>query len=383
MTAARDTPRPAAAAGPMVWLHTDTAAGRDTLVPLSDALLDADPVLSVLLTHPAGTAPPPEVPRRHARCCAPDDPALARAMRRHRPAAVLVLADPLPTGMLARWHTAATPVLVAEATAPRLRPAGPRWPGHARRALRRLTHVYLAGARWRAAWRARGLGDDRLTALGRLSQAPMALRCNTAERDTLAGAFRQRTLWLAAGVPRSEEDLVAAAHAEALRESHRVGLILHPDDPHRGPALQARLAPQFTTALRSRDEPITPETQVYIADTEGERGLWYRLAVAGYAGGSLTTGATLSPMEAAALGCAIVHGPEAGRHGAAFEQLADANATLRLTHPDGLGPAICSALRPDHAAELAHRGWDVISAGAEATQTLVDALLAAGAKAPG
>ena len=34
----------------------------------------------------------------------------------------------------------------------------------------------------------------------------------------------------------------------------------------------------FAAALRSAEEPITPETDIYVADTIGEMGLWYALA---------------------------------------------------------------------------------------------------------
>ena len=56
-------------------------------------------------------------------------------------------------------------------------------------------------------------------------------------------------------------------------------------------------------ARRSRDEPLEPDTQVYLADTIGEMGLWYRLAPTSFMGHSLVEGLEgKNPYEAAALG---------------------------------------------------------------------------------
>lgn len=361
---------------PLVWLHCDSRTRLSKFTALSEAILEADDAVGVILSYPPGCAAPVELPRRLALSCAADAPGLVRKLGEHtRIAAALVAARRLPADMIAQWARCGTRVFVADVSMPRV--AG-RWslaPGHTRRVLNRLAHVFLASDRVQDTWAAAGLHTDRMSVIGTLSQAPLALRCNEAERDALAEALRHRTIWLAVGVPQGEEDLIIALQQEALRESHRLVLILHPGDPMRGPDLHARMSRHFNAALRSRDDPITAETQVYIADTEGERGLWYRLAVACYLGGSFTDGSTYSPMEAAGLGCAIVHGPEGGRYGDAFDLLTERRATRRLTRPDALGRMLRAVLRPDQAAEMAHRGWQIVSEGAEATETLVAALL--------
>ncbi|MBN2759687.1 MAG: hypothetical protein JXQ79_04240 [Rhodobacteraceae bacterium] len=362
---------------PLVWLHCDSRTRLNKLAALSDAILQADEGAAVLLSYPPECQAPVEMPRRLCVPCTGDASVFARKVTATvRVAAVLVASRTLPGDMIAHWAKTGTKVVVADVAVPRV--AG-RWslaPGHARRVLSKLSHVFVASDRMRGPWCAAGLPEARCTTIGTLSQAPLALRCNETERDALSDALRQRTIWLAAGVPEAEEDLIIAVQQEALRDTHRLVLILHPADPMRGPALHARVSAQFNAALRSRDDPITPETQVYIADTEGERGLWYRLAVACYLGGSFTDGSSFSPMEAAALGCAMVHGPEGGRFGDAFDLMTERRATRRLTRPDALGRMLRAVLRPEQAADMAHRGWQIVSEGAEAAEILVAALLA-------
>lgn len=361
---------------PLIWLHCDSRTRLNKFAALSEAILQADDGVGVILTYPPDCPSPAEVPRRLSVPCAADAPAFARSVvAQSRVAAALIAARSLPGDMIAQWFKARTRIFGVDAAVPRVAGSWSLAPGHTRRVLNKLSHVFLSSDRTRGSWLAAGLPDDRLSVIGTLSQAPLALRCNEAERDLLSEALRNRTIWLAAGVPQAEEELIISVQQDALRESHRLVLILHPSDPMRGPELHARVSQNFTTALRSRDDPITPETQVYIADTEGERGLWYRLAVACYLGGSFTDGSTFSPMEAAGLGCAMVHGPEGGRYGDAFDLLTERRATRRLTRPDALGRMLRAVLRPEQAAEMAHRGWQIVSEGAEATETLVAALL--------
>ena len=62
------------------------------------------------------------------------------------------------------------------------------------------------------------------------------------------------------------------------------------------------------SALRSRQEPITQSTQVYIADTIGELGLFYRLSKIVFMGGSLIPHGGQNMLEPARLSCAVVWG---------------------------------------------------------------------------
>ncbi len=362
---------------PLVWLHADTSHGARRLLALSDALLQSPGAPSVVLTHPHGIEPLPE---RFGRLCLPaaaDDPAYVRMLGAEAlPNVLMCLVAPVPVRMVTAAHGLGIPVCLIEMDRPIFATRWMQWPGHATRAAGRLAQVFLRNKDGRVPWGALGLSEDNLPICGHMSQTPVALGCNDAERDALAEAFRNRTIWLAAGIPEDEEEVILDAHAEALRDSHRLALILHPHDPQRGAELKARAGAQFSTALRSIDDPLLPDTQVYIADTEGERGLWYRLATACYLGGTLTrTGPALSPMEAAGLGCATVHGRMFGRFAEEFDLLREARATRMIQSRDALGAAIRATLRPEQAADMAHRGWQVIAEGSEATERVIAALL--------
>ncbi len=362
---------------PLIWLHADDLRATQMLAGFSETVLQRAPNTSILLTGPEFPPDLAELPNRICLPLANDDPEPARQiLERISPASALIAAQTLPAHLIRALALRRVPVFIVETGKPR---HGSRWqrlPGMTRHLLAGVETVFVQTAASKAAWLALGMRDDAIVRAGRLSGMPVALRCNEAEREELSEAFRHRTLWLAAGLPEREEAAVLAAHREAMRESHRLGLILQPADPMRGPELRARCAEQFVTALRSVDDPVMPDTQVYVADTEGERGLWYRLAVACYLGGTLgADGPSLSPMEPAGLGCAIIHGRMFGRYSEAFDMLREARATRMIQSAEALGSALCTALRPEQAADQAHRAWQVISGGSAATETIMGALL--------
>lgn len=366
-------------AEPVLWLHAEGYTCLRRLAALSERLLQDDRAGSVLLSHNAGLPAPPDMPRRVTlELDAGDAKACTALLTGLHPAALLIASEYLPPTLISLATSKGVPVLLAESAFPRLRGLAARLPGLRRSLLRQCSTVFLTGSARQSHWTDAGLQKAPIRLPAPLSDVPATLACNETERDALAQSCRQRTVWLAVAVPEQEEALVIAAHRAALRQSLRVVLILHPLDPMRGAGLKAALEGRFNTALRSVDDPITPETQIYIADTDGERGLWYRLATTCYIGGSLSSpGAQVSPMEAVALGCAVVHGRAHGRHDDAFRQLHQAGAAAPVERAELLGQAICEMLAPERAAQLAHAGWELISEGAETADAIIAALLSA------
>lgn len=104
--------------------------------------------------------------------------------------------------------------------------------------------------------------------------------------------------------------------------------------------------------------------------------MWYRLAPVTYLGGTLSGGATRSPLEAAALGSAVVAGPEHGVEAGRLARLAEARALSPIRDAAGLAGAVGELLAPDRAALLAHNAWMVTSGGSEVTERIAEAIVA-------
>ncbi|GHD98883.1 hypothetical protein U879_20520 [Defluviimonas sp. 20V17] len=367
--------------GPLIWMPL--AGGIPPSLPQLIGHLQEAPGATrstpeVLVTLPGDASPslPPDV----LVASAPPQslPDIRRFLDRWRPDLVVLTGDCLPAALIHEARRAGIAVQWIDAAPPR---AGhpKRFPGVLRALLQSLSLIVARDRESARALRRLGASDSRIEIAGAPHEEPIVLPYVEAEREAMAALLRARPIWLAAGLPEAEENLVLEAHRAALRKAHRLLLIAVPHDPARAEALRAKMeiAQGWSVACRSSDEEPDEEVQAYIADTEGEMGLWYRLAPISYMGGSLTSGARRSPLEAAALGSAIVHGPEHGPHGATFVRLAEARATRPILSSPELGRAVAELIAPDRAAALSHNAWEASTAGAEATDRLAAMIAAA------
>lgn len=235
--------------------------------------------------------------------------------------------------------------------------------------------VCLAGSAADGEVYRRDLGPQtKLEITGPLSDTGIALTYDEAERDALSTQLAGRPVWLAAQILDEEVEAVESAQRRALRSAHRLLLIIVPRSIEAGPSIAAELEQKgWRTALRSGGGEPREDIQIYIADTEGELGLWYRLAPITFVGGSLFMGVEPSdPFDPAALGSVPVHGANTGLSKTRFERLQKAGAHFPVGSAEDLGPAIQTLLSPDRAAKLAHAGWTTTTESAPVIERLAE-----------
>ena len=367
--------RPRRPVGRLVWLHAPGEAAAPALLALAGRLVEEDGV-AVLLTCPAALPqragvilqPPP-----------PDTPPEARAFLDHwHPEAAVFTEGELRPAVLHEAAERAIPMRLVNARTPAfLRERDGWYPGLMRSALSRFQHVAAVDEAAARAFRKAGAALSAVAVTGRMMEDNPVLPCLEAERAALAKMVASRPIWFAAGIPEAEEAAVIQAHRMALQHSHRLLMILMPADPSRSATLTERMeaAEGWVVAQRSLDEEPEPEVEVFIVDNAAEYGLWYRLAPVCYLGGSLTgKGPLRSPMEPAALGSAILHGPRMGGYGPIFGRLGAVRGTRAVASANDLGDALGDLLAPDRAARLAHAAWALASDGAEVTEGVLSRL---------
>jgi 3-deoxy-D-manno-octulosonic-acid transferase len=134
--------------------------------------------------------------------------------------------------------------------------------------------------------------------------------------------------------------------------------MIAPRDPGRGSALADDIRHRgFRLAQRSRGAPLDASCDVYLADTLGELGLFYRLAWIALVGGSLVPHGGQNPLEPARLGCPILLGPHTQKFTEIGARLAKAGAAQPIADGADL-VATLAALLPDRAsrARMAAQG---------------------------
>ncbi|PWE32641.1 3-deoxy-D-manno-octulosonic acid transferase [Maritimibacter sp. 55A14] len=369
--------------GPLVWFHAASVGETLSLLELIRRMGEARPEAHFLVTTgtvTSATILATRLPPRTLHQYVPLDirAAVVRFLDHWKPDLAVWTESEFWPRLMHETHRRGVPMVLVNARMSRNSQKRWRWArGLLRSLLGSFDHV-LAQDRVTAGYLRRlRVPASRIEVAGTLKEGSAALPCNEAERAALAAQLDRRPVWLAASTHPGEEEIVVTAHSEAARSARRLLLIIAPRHPERGPAIARTLRKAgWEVALRSADEEPEEETQIYIADTLGEMGLWYRLAPVSFVGGSLVEIGGHNPFEPGALGSAILHGPHVANFADVYARLAAAGGALEVQDAEGLGARLVEVLPPDKAAALAHAAWEVCSAGAEVTERTLDVLLA-------
>jgi 3-deoxy-D-manno-octulosonic-acid transferase len=165
-----------------------------------------------------------------------------------------------------------------------------------------------------------GAPADKVVVTGTIKAMSAPLSCDAVELVAWQQALSNRPVWLLASSHPAEEQLALQVHQILLRQHPSALLLMAPRDPHRGPEI-AQLC-HANCLLRSQSDALPTAETVYIADTIGEMGLWYRLAPIAMLGGSWAAIGGHNPYEPLALACQVVHGPHVWNFAESYSDLA-------------------------------------------------------------
>lgn len=365
-------PRPARPSGRLIWVHVPNPDDASPLLELARRLAHDDG-LYVVITCQSPLILPDGVLQDHP----PQDTAAdAKAFLLHWRPELAILADgELRPALLSEIESQSIAVIMVQARAPYLLRTREGWyPGLARSVLQRIPHILALDEPAARSFRKAGALPKAVRVAGRMEDQSAVLPHTEAERVAMAELLATRPVWLVAGVAEAEYDAIIAAHRAALRLSHRLLLIVVPQEAHQALALAQKLEREqgWNVAQRAIDQDPEPEVEVLVADSPAELGLWYRLSPIAFLGGSLLgAGCLRDPLEAAALGSAVICGPKAGAHDAAFARLTAGRALRTVGSAGELADALSELLAPDRAARLANAAWSVASDGAEVTEGVI------------
>lgn len=296
--------------GPLVWLHGASVGETVSLLPVVERLRRERPDTAVLVTSGTTTSAdllarrlPPGAVHQYLPV---DTPAATRRFLDHwRPdLAVFVESELWPNLLLGAKARGAKLALVSARMTEDSARGWTRFPGVAKAVLRAFDLVLPQDVR--TGIRLKDLGAL-VDGYANLKLVGDALPADGAELARLRAAAGDRLIVTAASTHPGEDPLIASA-VEATGVYPL--LVIVPRHPARGPKLATDLRAQNRIiALRSAGEPLTAETDIYIADTLGELGLFFRLGDIAVMGGSfLPDIGGHNPLEAARLDRPVVFG---------------------------------------------------------------------------
>ena len=340
-------------AGDLVWLHGVSVGESLSLLPLVERFVKTRPDLTVLVTSSTVTSAqilaqrlPEGVIHHYAPVDAPG--VVERFLDHWQPGlAVFVESEIWPNLLLEAKRRGVKLGLVSARITEKTVEGWARFPASARALTGAFDLVLPQDAV--SAQRLEGMGA-RIDGLVNLKLSGEPLPHDPAAFSRLSAAIGDRPVIVAASTHEGEE----VALVRALdRLGDRVCLILAPRHPERGPHIaQALQREGYAFAMRSRGEVIGPDTDIYLADTLNEMGLFLRLADVVVMGGSFAPALGLppvgghNPLEPARLGKPTITGPDASNWAPVTSALAEAGGLVLVQAPWDL-PGVIEPLLAD------------------------------------
>ena len=192
------------------------------------------------------------------------------------------------------------------------------------------------------------------------------------------------TLWLAAVTHEGEEALAGEVHAAQKDRFPGLLTLIVPRHPERGEAIAAALREKgLNVALRSRGTALEVRHDVYVADTVGEMGVFYRLARIVFMGKSLLGKGGQNPIEPVKLGAAVLHGHHVQNFVEAYGALDGMGGAVVVHGSAELSGAVARLLaEPAEVERVAAGGAKAIATLTGALERTLIALLPLGAGRP-
>lgn len=370
-------PRPS---GRLLWVHGASMGEARSVLPLVRRLLARRPDLRILVTTGSRTSADMlarELDGRRAfhQFVPLDVPRWVHRFLDHwRPDAVLWLESELWPNMLGEVARRRIPAALVNArlTARSAR----RWMRVRALFPPPLDAFAIALAQSSAdAARIASLGHANVMTIGNLKHDAPALPVEAPALAAFQAAIAGRPRWLAAQVHPHEVAAVLDAAAALKAQASSALLVLVPRHAERGPAFaEAAAARGLKAACRSADG-APAGSDVYIADTMGELGLFFRACPLAFVGGSLEPHGGHNPLEPARLGAAIAFGPSMENFAELAGELVAAGAATRVKDGAALARWVAARLADPALAQREGAAARAFAAQGEGTvQRVADAL---------
>lgn len=182
------------------------------------------------------------------------------------------------------------------------------------------------------AYRLRVLGAKETTCLGNLKYAGLPLPVDENNKKEILKQIGDRKLWIASSTHDDEEIRIAKVHKRLKEKYSDLLTIIVPRHPNRGQEIADGIKDlELSTALRSKGEKINKNTDIYIADTIGEVGLWYDIAKIVFIGGSLIPHGGQNFIEPSRVRDAVIVGPHMHNFSDAMSRAKKADAVMQIS----------------------------------------------------
>jgi 3-deoxy-D-manno-octulosonic-acid transferase len=351
--ATRDRPE-----GLLVWVHAASVGELVSILPLVEALVDRG--FHVVVTtgtissaRLAAVRLPPEAVHQFAPL---DVPLYARRFFDHwHPELVIFTESELWPNLFAEAETRNIPLVIANARMSNR--SFERWSRLGSTIGYVLKNIDLCLAQTDTdGRRLAALGATRVETAGNLKfdvpPPPAPADALARLQDSILG----RPVFLAASTHSGEDELIIRVHSRLKNQARNLLTIIVPRHPDRAHEIfEAAEEMGLDVALRSHTPDPDWNNDIFIADTIGELGLFYRIAHVAFVGGSLVEHGGQNPIEPAKLGVPILHGPHVGNFAEIYADLDESQGALEITDNETFAIAVGGLIADPQTRELMRR----------------------------
>jgi 3-deoxy-D-manno-octulosonic-acid transferase len=315
--------------GRLALLHATNAAQALAMPPLVEKLGQLGfTVLLAIGDASSGPFRAPRLPPSLHQLAPLDAPHfIARFLDHWKPEIVLISGPEFPPNLIVEASRRKIPLALVDALLSARRLIWRKFPGFAGSLLRRID---LCLAQTNAdAQRFAKLGLQKVQVTGNLKYDFVPAPVDQSALARLLARIGTRPAWVADRVYPGAEEIAMAAHRRLARQFPDLLTVIVPHNPKRVFEIaQSAAKIGLTAASCGGVRESAPLPEITIALAPGEAGLFVRGAGVIFAGKSLCHGGGKNPVEAARLGCAILHGPEVGDFEEIYAALDNAGGAL-------------------------------------------------------
>jgi 3-deoxy-D-manno-octulosonic-acid transferase len=170
---------------------------------------------------------------------------------------------------------------------------------------------------------------------GNLKAQTKILNVNEQELRELKKQINNRLVWLCASTHKGEEEIILNIHRKLREDFKDLLTIIVPRHPARINEITA-LCNQEKIVIRSKKEDIVDASEIYIADTLNELGIFYSLVDFAFIGGSLFPIGGHNPFEAIKLNCTAISGFGVANFAEIYHELSQNEGVIMVKNSDEL-----------------------------------------------
>ncbi len=324
-----------------VWLHCASVGEVNTALPLIAELHKRNPEQNFLITTNTPTGASIVIKQNQPylyHAYLPFDWVLSVSLfiTRLHPACLYVLETELWPNLFSLCDRAGVPITILNGRLSSKTTTTFKWVRQVLgQLLSKTKHIYARSEADRNAFIKLGATTDKVTQLGNLKYAPPSGSVNNKPDVDIAYV-------VVASTHDNEEEQIADLWFKLNRNEL---LVIAPRHPERRDDIIRQLSVlSDAIAVRSKNDPITTATRIYLLDTVGELNGWFSDARLVVMGGTFVPKGGHNLLEPAHFGKAVIFGPDMKNFEEEARLMLDNHAAIQVDSIDELGDKLCLLL---------------------------------------